>query len=195
MMKCRPTALPEVLLITPPVFQDSRGFFMETFHERKYREAGIRRTFVQDNYSHSGRGTLRGLHYQLRRPQGKLVSVIWGEIFDVAVDIRVGSPTFGQWVGQALSDGNRCQLYIPEGFAHGFRVLSEKADVMYKCTDFYDAADDRGVLWSDPAIGIRWPAEQPLLSEKDRRLRPLGAVPPAELPTYRPVAPAPGAPA
>jgi len=184
-LKCESTAIPEVLLITPRVYGDPRGFFLETFHQAKYREAGISRAFVQDNYSHSCRDTLRGLHFQLRHPQAKLVSVIWGRIFDVAVDIRAGSPTFGRWVGQELSDENRCQLCIPEGFAHGFCVLSEKADVMYKCTDFYDPQDDRGVLWSDPAIGIRWPVAAPLLSEKDRRHLPLAQIPRDQLPVYR----------
>ena len=178
------TAIPDVIVVTPQVFKDPRGFFMETFHAQKYRDIGIGRAFVQDNYSHSGRGTLRGLHFQLRHPQAKLVSVIWGTIFDVAVDIRVGSPTFGKWVGQILSDENRKQLFIPEGFAHGFCVLSERADVMYKCTDFYDPADDRGVLWSDPDIGIAWPMKEPLLSEKDSRHLPLRQMPPDRLPAF-----------
>jgi len=181
-LKIEPTAIPGVLVVTPRVLADSRGFFMETFHEAKYRQVGIDRSFVQDNYSHSCQGTLRGLHYQLHHPQAKLVSVIWGRIYDVAVDIRAGSPTFGRWVGQELSDENRRQLYIPEGFAHGFCVLSEMADVIYKCTGFFAQEDDRGVLWSDPAIGIRWPVEDPLLSDKDRNLRPLAAIPRDELP-------------
>jgi dTDP-4-dehydrorhamnose 3,5-epimerase len=189
-LQCEPTAVPEVRVLTPRVYRDPRGFFMETFHEEKYRAAGVARRFVQDNYSHSGRGTLRGLHYQLRRPQAKLVSVIWGTIFDVAVDIRAGSPTFGRWVGQTLSDENRCQLFIPEGFAHGFCVLSERADVMYKCTDFYHPQDDRGVLWNDPAIGIQWPLTDPLLSDKDRKLKPLAEIPPEDLPAYRAEGPA-----
>jgi len=185
-IRCERTALPEVLLLIPQVYCDSRGFFMETYHQRKYRELGILRNFVQDNYSHSCANTLRGLHYQLDHPQAKLVSVIWGRIFDVAVDIRRGSPTFGRWVGLELSDENRAQLYIPEGFAHGFCVLSERADVMYKCTDFYSPEDDRGVLWCDPQIGIQWPLCTPLLSDKDRNLRPLHQIPPTELPTYQP---------
>jgi dTDP-4-dehydrorhamnose 3,5-epimerase len=185
-LKCEKTSLPEVLLFTPDVFGDARGFFLETYHQRKYAGAGLNRAFVQDNYSHSCRGTLRGLHYQLRQPQAKLVSVIWGAIFDVAVDIRAGSPNFGRWVGQVLSDENRCQLYIPEGFAHGFCVVSEKADVMYKCTDFYDPQDDRGVLWSDSAIGVQWPATDPVLSAKDSRLLPLAQIVRENLPVYQP---------
>jgi len=184
-LKCEPTVIPEVLCITPDVHGDARGFFMETFHEQKYERLGIRRTFVQDNYSHSSRPTLRGLHYQLRHPQAKLVSVIWGRIYDVAVDIRVGSPTYGRWVCQELSDANRCQLYIPEGFAHGFCVLSDTADVMYKCTDFYAPGDDRGILWSDPQIGVAWPIAEPVLSAKDRALRPLATIPREELPAWR----------
>ena len=181
-MKCEPTEIPQVLLLTPDVFGDARGFFMETFSERRYRDLGLSGPFVQDNYSHSRTPTLRGLHYQLRRPQAKLITVIWGKIFDVAVDIRVGSPTFGRWVGQVLSDANRNQLYIPEGFAHGFCVLSEKADVMYKCTDYYAPEDERGVLWSDPEIGIEWPVRDPLVSEKDARNRPLKDIPGEDLP-------------
>jgi len=181
-----PTAIPEVLVVSPPVFQDARGFFMETFHAEKYRRAGIDRRFVQDNYSHSCRGTLRGLHYQLRRPQAKLVAVIWGAIYDVAVDLRRGSPTFGRWVAQVLSDENRKQLFIPEGFAHGFCVLSDRADVLYKCADFYDPADDRGILWCDPRLAIQWPVAEPLLSEKDRRHPTLEQAPSAMLPLYAP---------
>lgn len=184
-LQAESTSLPGVLLVTTPVFKDPRGFFMETFHARKYRDIGIAQAFVQDNYSHSSHGTLRGLHFQLRHPQAKLVSVIWGTIFDVAVDIRTGSPTFGKWVGQILSDANRRQLFVPEGFAHGFCVLSERADVMYKCTDFYDPSDDRGVLWSDPDVGIEWPLKDPLLSEKDGKYLRLRKMPPEELPLFR----------
>jgi dTDP-4-dehydrorhamnose 3,5-epimerase len=178
------TAIPGVIVFTPPVFKDSRGFFMELFHARRYGESGLRRPFVQDNLSRSCRGTLRGLHYQLHHPQSKLVSVLRGEIFDVAVDIRRGSPTFGRWVGEVLSDGNRRQLLVPEGFAHGFCVLSEEADVFYKCTDFYVPEDDRGVLWSDPATAIAWPVDQPIISERDRGHRPLSATPEDLLPRY-----------
>jgi dTDP-4-dehydrorhamnose 3,5-epimerase len=180
------TALPDVLLLQPDVHADSRGFFMETYRQSVYLDAGITATFVQDNYSHSCIATLRGLHYQLRRPQAKLVSVVWGEIYDVALDIRRGSPTWGQWVAQRLSDRNRCQLYIPPGFAHGFCVLSENADVMYKCSDYYDAGDDYGVQALDPLTAIDWPIENPLLSDKDRNLPPLAGIAPELLPTYQP---------
>jgi dTDP-4-dehydrorhamnose 3,5-epimerase len=183
-MECKPTQIPEVLLLTPKVYGDSRGFFMETFSESRYSEVGVSGRFVQDNYSHSVGPVLRGLHYQLQRPQAKLVSVMWGEIFDVAVDIRVGSPTFGNWVGHTLSDKNRYQLFVPGGFAHGFCVLSDKADVMYKCTGYYEPNDDRGILWSDPEIGIDWPVEGPLISEKDCAHRPLSDVPHEELPVF-----------
>jgi dTDP-4-dehydrorhamnose 3,5-epimerase len=182
--ECESTDIPGVLVFHPPVFRDPRGFFMETYHLQRYADAGLDACFVQDNYSHSCGGVLRGLHYQFPRVQGKLVSVVWGEIFDVAVDLRVGSPTFGRWVGEVLSDQNRCQLWIPEGFAHGFCVLSDKADVVYKCTGYYVASDDRGVLWSDPAIGIQWPRTAPLLSAKDGALLPLAAIPREHLPTY-----------
>ncbi|MDA0991509.1 MAG: dTDP-4-dehydrorhamnose 3,5-epimerase [Verrucomicrobia bacterium] len=189
-MKCVPTAIPEVLLLTPDVHGDERGFFMESFSHRRYAELGIKKPFVQDNYSHSRAPALRGMHYQLNSPQAKLITVIWGEIFDVAVDIRVGSPTFGGWIGQRLSDQNRNQLYIPEGFAHGFCVLSEKADVMYKCTDYYAPSDERGIRWSDPRIGIEWPIASPLLSAKDDLYPLLADMDAAELPIYR----APAAP-
>ncbi|MDE0837584.1 MAG: dTDP-4-dehydrorhamnose 3,5-epimerase [Kiritimatiellae bacterium] len=183
-MKCEPTEIPEVLLITPDVFGDARGFFIETYNEQRYANAGIDRHFVQDNYSHSRQGTLRGLHYQLPHAQGKLISVIWGRIFDVAVDIRQGSPSFGKWVGRELSEENRSQLYVPEGFAHGFMVLSERADVQYKCTELYHPEDDRGILWSDPAIGINWPAEQGILSDKDQGLPLLSEIAPDQLPVF-----------
>ncbi len=166
-MKVEPTEIPDVLLVTPSVFEDSRGFFLETYNKSRYFDAGIDREFVQDNYSHSCRGTLRGLHYQLPQAQAKLIGVIWGAIFDVAVDIRPDSPFYGKWVGAELSQENRCQLFVPEGFAHGFCVLSETADVLYKCTDFYNPEADRGILWNDPEIGIQWPVESPLLSDKD----------------------------
>jgi dTDP-4-dehydrorhamnose 3,5-epimerase len=180
------TQIPGVIQIEPVVFNDSRGFFMETYHARKYKDGGVDRIFVQDNYSHSRRGTLRGLHYQLNHPQGKLVYVIKGEIYDVAVDIRQGSPTFGKWVGTYLSSENRRQLFIPEGFAHGFCVLSETADFIYKCTDFYAPDDDYGILWSDPSLKIDWPVESPILSEKDEGNPALKDVPLDHLPLYRP---------
>lgn len=179
------TSLPEVLIIAPQVFNDGRGFFLETFHHGKYAECGIDRPFVQDNHSHSQRGALRGLHYQLGHAQGKLVYVVTGEIFDVAVDIRKGSPTFGQWVGVTLSAENKHQIYVPEGFAHGFCVLSETADVMYKCTDIYSPEDEGGVLWSDSGIGIEWPINDPILSEKDGRYPKLSEVPEDRLPIFK----------
>ena len=184
-IKFTKTDLPDVLLIDPEVFKDSRGFFMETFHQKKYAEAGINQTFIQDNYSHSTRGTLRGLHYQLKNPQGKLVYVITGEIYDIAVDIRRGSPGFGKWVGQYLSDKNRRQIFVPEGFAHGFCVISETADVLYKTTDLYNPDDEYGVLWSDPTIGIKWPVEMPVVSDKDKQFPGLKEVPETDLPIYQ----------
>jgi dTDP-4-dehydrorhamnose 3,5-epimerase len=178
------TDIPGVLLLEPKVFEDSRGFFMETFHQKKYAEAGIDHAFIQDNYSHSTQGTLRGLHYQHKHPQGKLIYVITGEIFDVAVDIRQGSPTFGQWVGQYLSDQNKRQIFIPEGFAHGFCVISETADVLYKATDLYNPDDEYGVLWSDPDIGIDWPVEVPIVSDKDKQYSRLRDALKTQLPIY-----------
>jgi len=166
-LKFTPTAIPEVILIEPDVHQDARGFFLETWHQEKYAEAGIVGPFVQDNHSHSARGTLRGLHAQLRHPQGKLVRAVEGEMFDVAVDIRRGSPTLGRWVGFSLSGDNFRQLWIPPGFAHGFCVLSERVHVEYKCTDFYDRGDEISVAWNDPEIGIEWPLRDPLLSSRD----------------------------
>ncbi len=180
------TSLPCVIHVKPVVFQDPRGFFMETFHQRKYGEGGINRVFVQDNFSRSQKNTLRGLHYQLRHAQAKLVYVVKGEIFDVVVDIRKGSPTFRKWFSVVLSEDNRHQLYIPEGFAHGFCVLSGIADVVYKCTDFYAPDDDFGVLWSDPSIGIDWPVKEPILSEKDTKYPLLDDMPENNLPVYRP---------
>ncbi|CAB5147166.1 dTDP-4-dehydrorhamnose 3,5-epimerase (EC [Olavius algarvensis associated proteobacterium Delta 3] len=169
-MEVIPTAFPGVLLIKPRMFRDQRGFFMETFHDNRYRELGIDCRFVQDNLSRSSRGTLRGLHYQKQRPQAKLVQAIVGEIFDVAVDVRPGSPFFGRWVGERLTGDNGHQLYIPEGFAHGFCVLSDEAVFIYKCTDFYAPEDEGGVLWSDPDLAIEWPVSVPVLSEKNRSL-------------------------
>ena len=183
-LKCTEKSIPGVLLIEPMVFEDDRGFFLETYHEKKYPEAGIDKPFVQDNHSHSCRGTLRGLHYQLKHPQGKLVYVIRGEIFDVAVDIRRGSPTFGQWTGTILSEKNKHQLFIPEGFAHGLCVISETADVLYKCTDLYAPGDEYGILWSDPVIGVDWPVENPVLSEKDAESPRLMDVPEELFPLY-----------
>ena len=169
-MKFIETALPGVLIVEPDVHRDARGFFLETFHALKYREGGIDAAFVQDNHSRSVRGTLRGLHAQLLRPQGKLVRAVQGEIFDVAVDIRPGSATFGKWVGEKLTADGFRQMFIPPGFAHGFCVLSETAEVEYKCTSFYDRSDEIGVRWNDPQVGIDWPIADPLLSEKDAAL-------------------------
>jgi dTDP-4-dehydrorhamnose 3,5-epimerase len=169
-MRVLPTGLPGVLLVEPDVFRDARGYFLETFHGRKYREAGIPYSFVQDNQSRSLRGTLRGMHAQLKNPQGKLMRVLQGEIFDVAVDIRPGSPMFGKWTGANLSAESFRQMFIPPGFAHGFCVLSESADVAYSCTDFYDRSDEIGFRWNDPAVAIAWPIDRPLLSEKDAAL-------------------------
>ena len=167
-MKVTPTAHPEVLLVEPDVFSDPRGFFMETFHAGKFGAAGLPAAFLQDNHSHSVRGVLRGLHYQLQHPQGKLVRVVKGEVLDVAVDIRKGSPRFGQWVSALLSAENQRQLYVPPGFAHGFCTLSEQADFLYKCTDVYTPGDEYGIAWDDPALAIEWPQLDYLLSDKDR---------------------------
>ncbi|KAI9130485.1 dTDP-4-dehydrorhamnose 3,5-epimerase [Acaryochloris sp. CCMEE 5410] len=164
------TPLPGVLVIEPRVFSDQRGFFLETYHRQRYTASGIDEVFVQDNHSRSAHGTLRGLHFQLKSPQGKLVRVSAGEVFDVAVDIRRGSPYFGQWFGEYLSSENNKQMYVPPGFAHGFCVLSEMADFMYKCSDFYDPTDEQGVAWDDPALAIDWPIDQPILSQKDAAL-------------------------
>jgi dTDP-4-dehydrorhamnose 3,5-epimerase len=183
-VKILPSSLPEVLIIEPFVFQDERGFFMETYQQRRYTEAGIESIFVQDNLSYSVRGTLRGLHYQVKHAQAKLVQVIEGTIFDVALDIRRGSPYFGQWTSVHLSDENKRQLFLPAGFAHGFCVLSESAQVVYKCTDFYASEDEGGVLWSDPTLAIAWPISEPLLSEKDSQLPCLADILPERLPVY-----------
>ena len=172
-MRVVPSSLPGVLLIEPDVYEDSRGFFLETYHADRYREHGITGPFVQDNHSRSIGGTLRGLHLQVRRPQGKLIRVIEGEIFDVAVDVRRGSPSFGRWVGVTLSGGNFKQCYVPPGFAHGFCVISPMAQVEYKCTDLYDPSSEIGILWNDPALAIPWPVEAPVLSERDKRHRTL----------------------
>jgi dTDP-4-dehydrorhamnose 3,5-epimerase len=161
--------IPGVVLVEPRVYGDARGFFMEVYHKDRFAEAGIDAEFVQDNHSRSEGRVVRGLHYQLRHPQGKLVRVIVGAIFDVAVDIRRTSPTFGRWVGTILSAENRLQLYIPPGFAHGFCTCSDAAEVVYQCTDFYDRDDERGIYWNDPDIGIAWPIRAPTLSERDQR--------------------------
>lgn len=171
------TKIPDVKLIEPKVFGDDRGFFMETWNEKTFREAGINATFVQDNHSRSVKNTLRGLHYQIKQPQGKLVRVTRGEVFDVAVDLRKNSSTFGQWVGETLSENNNRMLWVPPGFAHGFLVTGETADFQYKCTDFYAPEYERAVLWNDPVLHIDWPLDVlrngPLLSEKDKAAKGL----------------------
>jgi len=172
-MNFTPLAIPDVILVEPDVHRDDRGFFLESYHREKYAAGGIDVDFVQDNHSRSGRGTLRGLHSQIEHAQGKLVRVVVGEVFDVAVDIRRGSPTFGQWVGQQLSADNFAQLWVPPGFAHGFCVTSEIAEFEYKCTDFYHPEAEIVVAWNDPAIGIDWPIEEPLLSARDADAKPL----------------------
>ena len=168
-MKAIPTAIPDVLIFEPKVFGDERGFFYESFNARTFHEATcLDVQFVQDNHSKSAKNVLRGLHYQIQHPQGKLVRVIVGEVFDVAVDIRKGSPTFGQWVGEILSAENKKQLWIPEGFAHGFFTLSNSAEFLYKTTEFYSPAHERSIAWNDPEIGIDWPvSEEPIVSSKD----------------------------
>ena len=182
-MKVERTALPGVLILEPKVFGDARGFFMETWNRSRYAEAGLPGEFVQDNVSYSRHGVLRGLHYQSPRAHGKLVHVLEGEVFDVAVDVRVGSPTFGRWAGATLSAQNRRQLWIPPGFAHGFCVTGETALFCYKCTELYAPEHEGSILWNDPAIGIAWPLEHPTLSAKDAAAPPLAAVSPARLPT------------
>lgn len=180
------TALPGVLILEPKVFGDSRGFFVETFRASTLAPAGLP-PFLQDNQSRSRRGVLRGLHYQLVNPQGKLVRVSRGRVFDVAVDIRLGSPTFGQWAGVILDDSSHRQFYVPPDFAHGFVVLSEEADFVYKCTQYYDAASEAGIAWNDPEIAIDWPAEvldSVLLSDKDRVLPNLRQQDATRLPRY-----------
>jgi dTDP-4-dehydrorhamnose 3,5-epimerase len=182
-MRVVETPLPGLIIIEPDLYRDHRGMFWEAFQEERYKQVGIGGPFVQDNFSWSARHTLRGLHYQLRRPQGKLVTVIKGSVYDVAVDIRRGSPTFGQWYGVELSDQDMRQLYIPPGFAHGFCVLTETAGFFYKCTDVYQPGDERGILWSDPVLNIPWPTGDPLLSPKDRAFKPFTAMQ-DELPEY-----------
>ena len=175
-MKFVPTAIPDVVRVEPTVFGDARGFFAETWEARKFAEAGLDVRFVQDNHSRSAKGVLRGLHYQLAQPQGKLVRVVVGEVYDVAVDLRRSSPTFGRWVAERLSADNHRMLWIPPGFAHGFLVTSEYADFVYKCTDFYHPASERSLLWNDEALGIEWPLEPgrpPSLSAKDAAGSPL----------------------
>ena len=169
-MKVTETRLAGVLIIEPKVFGDSRGFFKETFQAERYREAGIEYTFVQDNYSRSQKGVLRGLHYQITKPQGKLVSCLKGAVFDVAIDVDPISGTFGQYVGIELTEDNNRQFWVPPGYAHGFCVLTDTADFQYKCTDYYYPSDEGGLIWNDPDVAIDWPIDQPLLSDKDSKL-------------------------
>jgi dTDP-4-dehydrorhamnose 3,5-epimerase len=183
-MKVLSTELDGALVIEPIVFGDQRGFFLESFQKQRYRDAGIDTEFVQDNISFSVRHTLRGLHYQYPRGQAKLVQVLQGEIYDVAVDIRQGSPTFGRWAGVVLSGENRHQFFLPEGFAHGFCVMSATALFMYKCSAYYAPEDEGGICWNDPDLGIPWPVQAPILSERDRTLPPLSGVVSHRLPVY-----------
>lgn len=185
-MQVTTTDIPGVLLIEPDIFRDSRGFFLETYHARRYADAGIPGPFVQDNYSQSTRGTLRGLHYQEPHAQGKLVMVTEGAVYDVVVDIRKGSPSFGRWYGIELSAENRRQVYVPPGCAHGFCVTSDRASFLYKCTDYYAPSDERGIIWNDQALAIPWPVAIPILSAKDQAYKSLADMK-SGLPAYRPV--------
>jgi len=184
-MKRIETSLPGVCLIEPSAFEDERGFFFESYHEIKFAGLGIPVRFVQDNHARSVKHTLRGLHYQIRHPQAKLCRVVQGEVLDVVVDVRHGSPHFGKWESGVLSALNRRQMYVPPGFAHGYLVLSETAEFLYKCSDFYHPEYERGVLWNDPEIGINWGVEAPILSDRDRRNPPLSGIVLNELPDYR----------
>lgn len=177
--------LPEVIIIEPDVFNDRRGYFIETYQAQKYSEHGIPTTFVQDNQSFSVKGVIRGLHYQLSRPQGKLVWVTEGEIMDVVVDIRRGSPMFGKWIDIMLSSNNFRQIYIPEGFAHGYCIISDNATFIYKCTDYYDPGEERGILWNDPSLNIDWPITDPFLSDRDKQFAPLAEISEDDLPIYK----------
>ena len=183
-MKRIETNIPGACIIEPDVFGDDRGFFMESYNKRSFSELGINHTFVQDNHSRSRRGVVRGLHYQLDRPQAKLVRVILGEVYDVAVDVRRGSETFGRWTGVTLSAENKQMLFVPEGFAHGFCVISEFAEFAYKCSDFYAPAEERGIAWNDPELAIPWPLgdNTPILSPKDAAYGPLSAMSEDDLP-------------
>jgi dTDP-4-dehydrorhamnose 3,5-epimerase len=178
------TTLPDVWEIQPKVFRDPRGFFLETYNRNRFVEIGIRESFVQDNHSRSSLGTLRGLHYQLRHAQAKLCRVIEGEAFDVAVDIRRGSPTFGKWTSVLLSAEKQNQIFIPAGFAHGFLARTESVQFLYKCSEFYDPSDEHGIRWDDPALAISWGVSNPLISEKDAKYSTLADVSPESLPQY-----------
>ncbi len=185
-MRIVSTSLPGVLLIDSPLHQDGRGFFVETFREDLYRQAGIDQPFVQDGHSRSRRKVIRGLHFQRGFPQAKLIHVARGRVFDVVVDVRAGSPAFGQWFAAELADDEGRHLYIPPGYAHGFQALSETADVVYKCSEFYHPDDEGGVRWDDPDVGIPWPLSDPVLSQKDSELGTLKNMDPASLPRYEP---------
>lgn len=185
-MRLEALSLPGVTLVHADVLEDTRGFFTEIHQTERYARLGLPATFVQDNHSRSRRGTLRGLHYQRHHPQGKLVSVVRGTILDVVADIRRGSPTFGRHLTVRLAEGSGHQLWVPPGFAHGFYVVSEVADVLYKCTDRYHADDGRGIRWDDPSLSVDWPTAEPLLSAKDARLPTLGTIPVDDLPVYEP---------
>jgi len=180
-MKTIATPLDGLIIIEPRIFGDNRGFFLETHNQQRYRQCGIDCSFVQDNLSFSVKGTLRGLHFQINHPQAKLVQALTGEIFDVAVDLRPDSTTFGKWFGTRLSEQNKYQLFVPAGFAHGFCVLSDNALFSYKCSDYYDPHDEAGILWSDRTLGIDWPLKNPILSEKDGQLPPLAHLTPDDL--------------
>jgi dTDP-4-dehydrorhamnose 3,5-epimerase len=184
-MKLHKTSLPGVLLIQPKVFHDPRGFFLETYHEEKFREFGIEFKPVQSNHSRSEKGILRGLHFQLEHTQAKIAYVTSGRVFDVAVDVRQGSPNFGQWFGAILDDENHHQIYVPEGFAHGYCVLSERADFTYQCSDIYHPQSEGGIAWNDPNIGIDWPLDSPILSGKDEKWLNLDKTPGDLLPIYK----------
>ncbi len=183
-MKVTETKLPCVIVIEPVVFGDTRGWLLETYSQKRYEQAGITDFFVQDNVSLSGKGVLRGLHYQYPHSQGKLVQVLAGEVFDVVVDVRPGSPTFSQWVSQVLSESNHRQMYVPAGFAHGFCVLSDIVIFSYKCTDYYSPSTEGGIIWNDPVLGIDWPVSDPILSGKDAEYPMLGDIPKDKLPKY-----------
>ncbi len=180
----RETTIPGVCELIPKVLRDPRGFFIETYHQSRYSELGIAEKFIQDNHSASAKGTLRGLHYQLRHPQAKICRVVEGEALDVALDIRVGSPCFGMWTNVILSSKKQNQVYIPAGFAHGFLALTETVQFLYKCSDFYHPKDEYGVLWNDPALGIPWGVNAPILSERDSQFLPLSGIPRELLPKY-----------
>jgi len=187
-MKVIKTSIPQVLILEPQIFGDERGFFLESWNKEKLeKEAGISCNFVQDNHSKSTKGVLRGLHYQLGNPQDKLVRVVSGEVFDVAVDIRKGSPTFGQWAGVCLSADNHRQFFVPKGFAHGFLVLSDEAEFLYKCSDYYTPSEERSLIWNDSTVAIGWPLEKdsiPILSDKDKIAPTLSDIPENNLPLY-----------